>query len=179
MGNMFLNQLVFEKRITDAGTILKELNSLTVSALNNQTHTERMYEGMDIGLLIIDQKQQQAQFSGALHNLWLLNDKGLHEFKGMRYSIGGFQVEREKSFLTHSLTLQPKDKLYLKTDGFADQFGKNGKKFLSKRLKGILTDIKDFPMPVQQLELEAIYNSWKGEEEEQTDDVMVFGMEIS
>lgn len=177
MGNMFLNQLVFEKRITDAGTILKDLNTLIVSALNNQTHTERMYEGMDMGLLVIDQKQMQAQFAGALHNLWVVRKNELQEYKGMRYPIGGFQIEKEKTFLTHRLSLQKHDKLYLKTDGFADQFGKNGKKFLTRRLKNMLVGMQQFPVQLQQLELESIYNSWR-DDQEQTDDVMVFGYEV-
>lgn len=177
MGNMFLNQLVFEKKIMDAGTILKDLNLLIVNALNNQTHTERVYEGMDMGLIIIDQKQQQAQFSGALHNLWVVGEHGLREYKGMRYPIGGFQIEKDKTFVTHRLPLQKNDKLYLKTDGFADQFGKNGKKFLTRRLKQTLIAMQPFPIEVQQLELESIYNSWK-DDEEQTDDIMIFGYEV-
>ncbi|MBS1636058.1 MAG: response regulator [Bacteroidetes bacterium] len=177
MGNMFLNQLVFDKRIMDAGTILKELNMMMVNALNNQTHTERMYEGMDIGLMIIDRKQKQAQFAGALHNLWLVSNNTLQEYKGMRYPIGGFQLERDKTFKTHRLQLQRKDRIYLKTDGFADQFGKSGKKFLTKRLKSTLVSMQPFPIQVQQLELESIFNMWKGEAE-QTDDVMLFGYEV-
>lgn len=177
MGNLFLNQLVYEKKLTDAGAILKELNLLMVSALNKQTHHERMYEGMDIGLMILHKNMNEAQYAGALHNLWVIRQKSIHEFKGMRYPIGGFQVEKEKSFYTHRIPLQKGDMMYLKTDGFADQFGKNGKKFLTKKLKQQLEKISLLPIQIQQLELEHILETWKGDEE-QTDDVLFFGFEI-
>ena len=70
------------------------------------------------------------------------------------------------------------DKIYLFTDGYADQFGgEKGKKLKTKVLKKILISIAHKPMPEQKKYLVKAFNDWKGEEE-QIDDVCIIGLVI-
>jgi serine phosphatase RsbU (regulator of sigma subunit) len=72
----------------------------------------------------------------------------------------------------------PGDVIYIFTDGFIDQFGGElGKKFLSKRLKDVLSDISGLPMTEQYMHLNNSFNDWKGEYF-QVDDVLMVGFRL-
>lgn len=68
------------------------------------------------------------------------------------------------------------------TDDFADQFGgKDGRKFMIKNLKNLITTISDESMKKQGELLTETIDNWKKTENityDQTDDITVFGMKI-
>ena len=69
-------------------------------------------------------------------------------------------LENATPFLTHSFEVEKGDIVYLFTDGFADQFGKNelvekkaGKKFKSANFKKLLLSVNDLSMQEQEKQI--------------------------
>ncbi len=64
------------------------------------------------------------------------------------------------------------------SDGYIDQIGDKTKKtFRTQRFKNLLKSICDYPMDEQQKALDDTFNTWKGNEE-QIDDVLVVGVKF-
>lgn len=76
------------------------------------------------------------------------------------------------------MILSKGDVFYLCTDGYADQFGGDrNKKFTTSRFKELLKSIHHLSIEQQKIELEENILSWKGENE-QLDDILVIGILI-
>ncbi|MHB8261488.1 MAG: PP2C family protein-serine/threonine phosphatase [Bacteroidia bacterium] len=90
----------------------------------------------------------------------------------------GWQLEKDRSFNTHKISLPTDTTLYLSSDGFKDQFGyASGKRYGSKRLKGLMKELVKLPIKQQRTKIEEEFSLWKGIEE-QTDDVCVMGIKL-
>ena len=83
-----------------------------------------------------------------------------------------------KPFTNHQIKVEEGDKIYLFTDGYADQFGGiKGKKFKYKPFKELLLKLSTQSMENQKIALNNHFQSWKGNLE-QVDDVCVIGLQI-
>ena len=75
--------------------------------------------------------------------LYILSNKGLQILAPNKQPIGSFEFR--KPFTQEHITLNSGDCLYLFSDGYADQFGgPNGKKYMYKRLRGLLENVGSF-----------------------------------
>jgi serine phosphatase RsbU (regulator of sigma subunit) len=98
--------------------------------------------------------------------------------RGNRYSIGGQYDSGEKTFDTNEFQLNKRDKIYMYTDGYADQFGgPDCRKFKSGNVKKLLKEIHEKPMDEQYNYIKNTFESWKGSVG-QVDDVLFMGIEI-
>lgn len=176
VGSALLHQLITQKGITDPGTLLKELN---LGILESMRQSEQQsHGGMDLVICVFSEDLRKMRYAGAKRPVWLLRDKQIEEFKGERFSIGGFQPFGEMEYRTHQVELRSGDRLYLFTDGYQDQFGElTGKKIMTKNLKQVLEESAAEPVSSQQSMLENYFNAWKGRFE-QVDDVLILGVEV-
>jgi serine phosphatase RsbU (regulator of sigma subunit) len=100
----------------------------------------------------------------------------LTEITGDKMPIGIY--ENMIDFKKHELDLRKGDTIYMYSDGYEDQFGgPDGKKFKSKRLKSLLTEICTLPASRQKEILENTIDEWKGDLP-QVDDIVVVGITI-
>jgi tetratricopeptide (TPR) repeat protein len=178
IGNNLLNQIVYEKGITGAGQILDTLQIEIRKALKQNEHPENR-DGMDIALVVFN-SETEIEFAGAQRPLWLIrnSDPQLEEIKGNKFSIGGMQSEENRNFSTHRLFLERKDCIYIFSDGIVDQFGgEHGKKFMTKNLKVLFSNIHDEPMAIQEDIIDKTIEKWKSNRE-QVDDILVIGLKI-
>ncbi len=77
-----------------------------------------------------------------------------------------------------SIELERGDRLYFYSDGVQDQVGgPQGKRWGSRAWIEYLRDMQNLPLPQQKQALEATIQSWQGENQ-QTDDILVIGLEI-
>ena len=159
-----------------------------------------------LSLCIFDHKKDELFFAGA-NNSALLLRKGNKPFElyvdGSLYPSGSLRLLTKESipgcslltiaadsmpigkysddvlnFTLKKIKLEPGDKIYLHSDGIVDQFGgPEGKKFKSSRLKDNLLALADIPIREQKAILENLFETWKGNEE-QTDDVLIIGFEL-
>jgi PAS domain S-box-containing protein len=184
IGLNILNHLVMGKSITVPAQILNGLHVRIRKALKQDSSLNT--DGMDIAIIAIDQAKSEIEFAGAIRSLYLVkkttNDANskfqLEEIKGNKHSIGGKLIEREHVFLNHRIKYNKGDTLYMFTDGYSDQFGgPAGKKFLVRRLKEKLLSIQHLDMPAQETFLSETLESWKGNNE-QVDDILVVGIKL-
>ncbi len=191
VGNNGLNRCVKEFGIHDTGKILDKLSELVEETFEKSEN--ELKDGMDISLLKIksdaaastDNNAVHIQWSGANNPIWIIKNtissrgvenKELIEIKADKQPVGKF--EDRKSFSTNDITLKKGDRLYLFTDGYADQFGgPKGKKFKYRQLEELLLSTAHLDLEIQKQKLEDSFQEWKGNLE-QVDDVCIIGISI-
>jgi len=177
LGITFLNEIVVEKGIREAGKILDELRKKIIHALGQESIEARTSDGMDMALSIIEKRTKKMQFAGAYNPLICLRNDELIEIKGDRMPVGIYE-KKEGLFETHSIQLESKDSIYLFSDGYADQFGgSKDRKFLTKNFRRLLQEISTLPMNEQKRVLEITLRDWQGNLA-QVDDILVIGFKV-
>ncbi|MCK4464806.1 MAG: SpoIIE family protein phosphatase [Bacteroidales bacterium] len=177
LGISFLNDIMTEKCQLKANRILNQLREKIMKALHQTGGGGESKDGMDIALCIFNPQTLELQYSGANNPLYLIRNNLLEEIKPDKMPIG-VSGTMEQSFTNHNLQLEPRDMIYVFSDGFADQFGGPlGKKFKYKPFKQLLLDIHKRPLPDQKTHLVSIFQNWKGNLD-QVDDILIMGVKI-
>jgi serine phosphatase RsbU (regulator of sigma subunit) len=163
------------------GEILSSVNKGIRTALRQSSDTGSTRDGMDIGLCSMEKKDGglSVSFSGANRPLWIVRKdaKEVEEIKSTKKAIGGF-TEEDQRFDMYETHLKPGDTFYLFSDGYTDQFGgAQGKKLTSRRFKELLSEVREFSMEKQAERLEQYIETWK-KNEEQLDDILVIGVRV-
>ena len=180
LGISFLNEIVQQREITQANEVLNELRRQIKRSLRQHGKKDGSKDGMDIALCAIDTKTNIMQYAGAFNPLVLFKYKKgkseLTEIKADRMPVGIY-LGREQSFTNHEIKLEIGDTFYIFSDGYPDQTGKNGKKFMTKNFKELLLEIQNESMAEQKEILERRLSDWMGNES-QVDDILVVGVRI-
>lgn len=166
-----LNRAVREFGLTEPGEILDKARDIIVSELAK--NTDAVSDGMDISLCVLQQGSNTIKWAGAYNPLWIyrINTHEIEEWKPNKQPIGVSGTNLP--FTTHSITVNKNDRIYLFTDGFADQFGgEKGKKLMKKSFRELLLRTSVLTTEEQKMELEQFYWNWKGGLD-QVDDVCV------
>ncbi|MFN3554768.1 MAG: SpoIIE family protein phosphatase [Bacteroidales bacterium] len=168
--------------ITSGGTshadkILDRLHKGVRRALKQEDGNNQ--DGMDMSLCVINKKNKTVEFAGANNPILYIQNDELTLIKGDRMPIGGSQRELERKFTPHVIKVDQPTWFYILTDGYTDQFGgDDGRKFLMKNFRELIQSIYTLPMPEQRQILADKFKAWKGEKEEQIDDVLVIGFKL-
>jgi len=171
-----LNKTIQIHKEVNPAEILKRVDHGVKIALHQNTDMQAN-DGMDIGLCVLEKKEKRILFSGAGRPCYFIQNDELNVIKGSRNHIGGAQ-EEEKSFEVHEIDVSNKTKIYLSSDGFADQFGgPKGKKYMRKQFREMLSSEHAKSMSDQRDSLNQSFQNWKGDLE-QVDDVLVMGLEF-
>jgi serine phosphatase RsbU (regulator of sigma subunit)/tetratricopeptide (TPR) repeat protein len=174
--NDLMNQVIRDEHIISPAEALRLLDIKLGMLLKKSTDTEAN-DGMDIALCSLNMKTNELMFAGAHRPLLLIREGNVIEFKPDKLSIGGYDMG-EKTFTDHVIKLFPDDRLYLFTDGFADQFGgPRGKKFKFRQLKELLLSMTNLTMKEQNNSVDAAFKEWKMAHE-QVDDILLMGIMI-
>ncbi len=178
LGMSFLNEIV-ESGLINSSEILSRVRERIKNTLRYQINKQESKDGMDIALCVIHKKTKELQFSGAYNSLLILkndeeNNPELIEIKGDKMPVGA-HYKADKIFSEHIIKIEDRDKFYLFTDGFIDQFGgAYDRKFLPKRFKEIIAKTGNDKMNIQKNELLQNLESWM-DKSEQIDDILVIG----
>jgi tetratricopeptide (TPR) repeat protein len=173
--NNALDRAVNDFKLLDPAKILDKTAELVIEAFK-VNDKEDVKDGMDISLCSFDMKNNKLEFAGAINSIYHIKNDSLIEIKGDKQPIGQFQ--NLKPFTTHKIRLAKGDKIYMFSDGYADQFGgEKGKKFMYRRYRDFILSISNKDFLSQQLALKNEFNSWKGDLE-QLDDVCVIGLKV-
>lgn len=174
IGNALLNEIVNERKITDPEKIAALLDKRVIDLLH-QYENSQQYDGMDISICCIDRHTKELTFTGARHCMYTYNGR-LKKLKGDPYSIGGAQHQHTKKFTSQTLSFEEGARMYFLTDGYCDQSGgTDNKRFTSRQLEALLSQIQHIAMQDQKEKLEQAFESWKGTTK-QRDDVLVIGL---
>lgn len=176
LGISILNEIVNESSEPFPNVILEKLRARIIHELNQGNQGAKLArDGMDMALIRFDRKARAVEFAGANNPLWIINNQGeFHELKPQKQPIGLF--ERAKPFDCLEYELKGNEKLYMFSDGYADQFGgPKGKKFKTANLRKLLLENRSMGFARQKELLEESWEQWKGDLE-QVDDICVVGL---
>jgi phosphoserine phosphatase RsbU/P len=142
-----------------------------------QQSTVAINDGMDVACCAIDLEHGRMTYSGANRPLYLIREGELFEYKPDKASISGADSSHGK-FSLHNIPIQSGDRLFLFSDGYADQFHyATKKKLLIKRFRELLINSSRAVFHVQEKALAHYFEEWKGGME-QVDDVLLVGIQI-
>jgi serine phosphatase RsbU (regulator of sigma subunit) len=169
-----LNRAVREFGLIQPAAILDKSAEIVLE--NFSKSEEEIQDGMDISICALNTKTKTLEWAGANNSLLLINTGQLTETKADKQCIG--YNDNVKPFTNHNFNLQPDTSIYLFTDGFADQFGGQPERKLTKnRFRELLLSIQHFPIQQQANELNNFITNYK-KEIEQTDDILVIGVRV-
>ncbi len=174
LGVTMLNEIVNGKGITQPDKIINMLRNEIIESLKQSIDEDRVKDGMDMTISVIDFKNDKVQFAGANNPLVIVRDGELLSYKvdkmpvAIHYNMRPFELQE--------FDLRKGDCLYMFSDGFGDQFGGDRqKKFMVKNLKQAFLELSPLPMLKQGEKLSEIFDAWKGDTP-QVDDVTVIGI---
>ncbi|MBS0011708.1 MAG: DUF4154 domain-containing protein [Bacteroidales bacterium] len=177
LGVTMLNEIVNGKGISRPDEIMNMLRDEIIDLLKQSIDQDRVKDGMDMTISVIDFRDDKVRFSGANNPLCIVRDGELLTFKGdkmpvaIHYNMQPFEMKE--------IDLKKGDCLYMFSDGFGDQFGgPKGKKFMVKNLKDKFTELSHLHMLQQGEKLSEIFEEWKGDTS-QVDDVTIIGVRYS
>ncbi len=178
IGNDVLNEVVTQNEITNPDEVLLELHKGVRKMLNQREND--MQDGMDMALCTFDLEEKVLEFAGAKNPLVYIQDGQLHEIKGSKHPIGGRERRTNRVYHKHSIDISKPTTIYIYSDGYQDQFGgKEGRKFMKKRLRQLFLQIHQKPMQEQKQILEQTFEQWIADgNEKQIDDVLVIGIQV-
>jgi len=175
IGFDLLRNITKVQGIEDPAEILNLLN-LGVADTFGEDEDNAVKDGMDIAFCVIDKSTQTLEFAGAFNPLYLIRDNRILEIKADRFSVGKASSIEEQRFTSHVIPLQPKDVIYIFSDGYVDQFGgTEAKKFKFRRFRHVLLNIHKLPVEEQKAMLNKSFDEWRGNLE-QVDDVLIIGI---
>ncbi len=184
IGNMLLNEVVHEKKLTDPSAILRELHEGMYQALHHGNEASRSQDGMDIAICTIDREKNRLRYAGACSPLYIVYKEEdsfrLEICKPDVLSIGdkAHFNSGDVSFSSQEVALRPGMRLYLFSDGYMDQFNRKLKQRIgSKQFQQHLLDSAALSMSEQKEYLSKILADWMGADK-QVDDVLVIGIKI-
>ncbi|HCQ29661.1 MAG TPA: hypothetical protein DIU39_05195, partial [Flavobacteriales bacterium] len=144
LGISYLNELVSPQTKSPAN-VLNTLRKKIIENLKQKGDAKALRDGMDMSYCLlefnhnlpVEERKYTLTFAGAFNSIYIISDnqstikadsvltfenssKTLYELKADRQSIG--YIRQMVAFTEHKVTLKPKDRIYLFSDGFADQF---------------------------------------------------------
>ncbi|TVY07703.1 SpoIIE family protein phosphatase [Paenibacillus cremeus] len=163
-----LNRIVETGIATNPAEILKELNKLVKSTLQQEHGTSLSDDGLDIGLCHIT--REQLSYAGAKTALYIKNGEACRTIRGDRKSIGSRKMHASFQFTTTVASLAPDDICYMTTDGFLEQNG--GAKnfgFGRQRFEQLIESAYPKPLAEQELDFHDRLERYMGTESQRDD----------
>lgn len=170
-----LNRCVNEFQLSDPGEILNQARVLVMETFR-KSHQD-VQDGMDISLAVFDNiNRKKILWAGAHNPLIIVRNQEMRVYNADRQPVGKW--ENEKPFTTHEIIAESGDRIFLYTDGYADQFGgKEGKKLKEKKLRSLILESSVRTVEEQKLILRSYFDEWMGAHE-QVDDVTILAVEV-
>ncbi len=180
IGYNLLRTITKDKHIHNASEILNYLNMSLIELLskNELDDNTAVKDGMDISICVFDKKTCVMEFAGALSRMLIFRNNQFITVRGDKYPVG-LNNDQDEPYTNAIIRVQPNDKFYMFSDGYADQFGgKDGKKLKFRRFKANILACQHLPLIKQGIELKKQLQQWQGSWE-QVDDILVMGFDFN
>jgi serine phosphatase RsbU (regulator of sigma subunit) len=171
-----LRRITGTERCHDPAEILKRLNFIVKTSLQQNTEHALSDDGLDAGICLL--QTDRLIFAGAKLPLICVHKEELRVIKGDRQSIGYKKSDLNFDFSNHMLDIEPGMAFYMASDGFEDQLG--GKKhfpFGKKRFRNLLRENAGKPFEEQERLLSEAFDAYKRGNDRQ-DDVTIMGFSL-
>ncbi|MFO0358517.1 MAG: SpoIIE family protein phosphatase [Sphingobacteriaceae bacterium] len=170
MNITFLNEAINQKNIVEVDEVFNYVREKLIENLGK----DGQKDGFDGILLCLDRSKQELNYVAANNSPILISKNEMIKLPCNKMPVG--MGERSEKFTKQNVPINKGDKLYLYTDGFADQFGGlKEKKFMYKQLNELLLNSVELSLSEQRDLLHRTFEHWKGDHE-QVDDVCVIGI---
>lgn len=177
LGISFLNEIISRNPRINAAEMLGEMRKYVVKSLRQNQNIGETKDGMDVALLIFNEKMTSVEYAGANNPLFLIRDGHIMEYKSNKMPIG-IHLNVAQAFSSEEIEINKGDMLYIFSDGYVDQFGgPNGKKFMIKNLKKLLVEIHNEDLEMQKMIIENTLDKWMGKLD-QVDDILLMGIRV-
>lgn len=177
MGCSFLDEICAEYTIESASDIIDKMQKLFELRFRQKVMGKEIADGMDIGVYIINKKNQTVSFSGANHDLICVN-KSLQHIRGNRMCVGGNKTD-DYTFTNITLPIESDTTYYMFTDGYHSQFGGlQEKKFMKKNLIFLFEKMRTYELIEQKKILSTTLEIWMQDFDQQIDDILIVGFRI-
>ncbi|MFM7024282.1 MAG: PP2C family protein-serine/threonine phosphatase [Flavobacteriales bacterium] len=178
LGISLLNHIVLNKGLTSLRDIITEMDAKLITTFPSSNSKPTNNDWMDLAIVKIDPQQHLVHYVCANSKMVILNGNDTVICQGVKYPVGGWQIEPTRDFHENVLSYNKGDLIYLFSDGFKDQIGsRDNKKFGSPCFYKILQSLSELHMYQQEQVLDDVFRKWKGLNE-QTDDVAVVGLKL-
>ncbi len=174
-----LRQITRAENCHNPADILKRLNFMVKTSLQQDTDYARSDDGLDAAVCWINPQEKTLLFAGAKQALYYIDNEKLEIINGDKQSLGYKKSNVDFTFTTHTVNIEEGMSFYLTTDGFLDQLG-GAKRFPfgKKRFKKLLMDNYYLSFEEQSDKMIQAFKEYKGENDRQ-DDVTVLGFRVS
>ena len=175
LGIAFLNEICVDFHPgTTPAQILEEMRDKVISTLRQTNNQGDPKDGMDMGLCILNLATMKMQFAGANNGMYHVRGTTLTEYTAVKNPVGIYQLIR--SYVNYDVDIQHGDYIYMFSDGYADQFNKDGYKFTLRRLRKLIVEINSkTKVAAQQAELlSKTLDGWL-DGNRQIDDILIGG----
>lgn len=180
VGYNWLNYAVNDLQQDDPVDILSTLSD-GVSETFRQHEGYTVYDGMDLALCVVDYSTMTLEFSGAFNPAIVVRNGEQHLLSADKLPIGArtdIQAHNEMQRTKKVMSIERGDMVYVFSDGYADQFNANRRKFQTVHFRELLLRIANMPAAEQQRVLEETLAAWMQGVDEQVDDILVVGVRI-
>jgi len=174
-----LRRIIREDKLFQPADILKSLNHIIKTSLQQDTEHAKSDDGLDAAICCFDEQEQILYFSGARMPLHIIDKGELTTIKGDRMSIGYVASDLNYKYSTHVIENKNRSKrFYMATDGYTDQLGgKDRIRFGSVAFKELLLTNHMSSFKKQGEILKAAFELHR-KTHDRTDDVTVAGFKF-
>jgi CheY-like chemotaxis protein len=176
LGVTLLNDTIIHENILLPDKILESLRNKLIISLGQNKSTISVKDGIEGSVVNYNIETGILKFAGTLNPAIHIRDHEINIIKPDRIPIGFY--EKPLKFSLKTSNIEKGDMIYLFSDGYIDQFGgPETKKIMSKRFRELLLEYHCFPLEIQKTKLDEYLNWWRGELE-QTDDILIIGIQF-
>lgn len=175
--NAILHNIVNDLNKEDPSIILRELHIQLKQALNKNSNSNSVDDGLDIAIFCI-KKKSSISYVGANIDLYIKRNKEVQILKPQSKGVGYSYIEINKSLKNEVIQIQEEDIFIVTTDGFIHQNG--GSKnypFGKKRLYNMIEQCEFTDLISMKKEFENTLELYMNNEE-QRDDITVFAFKL-
>ena len=177
IGMESLTQILKSSTSNYPNIMLEKLDRNVKRTLNRENENSR--EGMEIALCLVNFEEKRIYFSGAKLSAIIFTDDGeMQELKPTRKAINDRRKNDETDFELQIVEARYKAEIFLMSDGLKDQFNAEKRKFSKQKITELLQKNHHLPMSVICAVFEKELHEWRGNEQEQLDDITLFGLRL-
>jgi PAS domain S-box-containing protein len=173
-----LRRIIRDEGCYEPSNILKRLNFLVKTSLQQDSAHARSDDGLDAAICWLKPDEKTLSFAGAKLPLYYIYNDQLSVIAGDKQSLGYKRSNLDFKFTTHTISIEPSMSFYMSTDGFLDQLGGSKRfPFGNKRFRQLLMKNRHHAFDEQSAQMVRAFNEYKGEHDRQ-DDVTVVGFNL-
>jgi len=186
LGISTLNQIVSEVTDIHPDIILNLFHFRMTCILQPNDAEFKLYDGMEVALLIFDKSNYTMEFSGANLPVFCIKNNEINICKGDPHPIAGQQLPHEEDimyrcFTRHSSKVNPGDRFFIASDGLKDLYCSSNQFTTPKRLglKGVQSILSEgMNKPMRWIE-QKFNETIQAPGSEALDDILLVGFELA